>query len=93
MRTSTCTKKGRSCLKNVLEFFNHFIDSVDKAGTMGRVYCICISGKYLIFYYTGGRAAGREGRLQPDLRAGSRGALAQEAQGARARKRRGEEER
>ena len=25
MRTSTCTKKGRSCLKNVLEFFNHLL--------------------------------------------------------------------
>lgn len=84
VRTSTCTKKGRSCLKNVLEFFNHFIDSVDKAGTMERVYCICISGKYLIFYYTGGRAAGREGRLQPDLPrrlAGSSGAGSTGCQG------------
>lgn len=56
MCTSTCTKKGRSCLKNVLEFF-HVIDLVDKAETMGSVYCICISGKYLIFYYRGGRSA------------------------------------
>lgn len=62
--TSTCAKKGRSCLKNVLEFFHYIIDLVDKAETMDRVYCICISGKYLIFYYTRGRFAELESVLQ-----------------------------
>lgn len=90
MCTSTHTKKGRSRLKNVLEFFPYIIDLVDKAETMDSVYCVHISGKYLIFYYRGGRFAGLESAAEVGrvLRA-----PAGEAEGARERKRHREEER
>lgn len=58
-----------------------------------RVACICISGKYLAFYYAGGRSAEAANKVEA---CPGRGALqstgAQEAQGATERKRRREEE-
>lgn len=51
---------------------------------MDRAYCICISGKYLIFYYMGGGFAELESVLQTGQAAVAlQSAGAQEAEGAR----------
>lgn len=54
VRTSPRPKKRKALSEKrpwILSLHYWFID---KAETMARVYCICVSGKYLIFYSAGG---------------------------------------